>query len=112
MIERAACIPRAFSVSLSLRSDRIGGPVDVRKTCDRRYKRGVKHDAGHRNVLSGGSGPAPDGMTDEPSPAPLTEEERKRRASNRRTIVAMGLIVAVFAAPAVYRLGRYLIELL
>lgn len=42
----------------------------------------------------------------------LTEEERKNRSSNRRTIVVFGLIFAIFAAPALYRIGRYLIELL
>ena len=41
----------------------------------------------------------------------LTEEERKARGSNRRTIVILGLVVAIFAAPAIYRIGRYLIEL-
>ena len=51
-------------------------------------------------------------MTDEQSSVPITEEERKVRASNRRTIAAVGLIVAVFAGPAVYQLGRYLIDLL
>ena len=40
------------------------------------------------------------------------EEERKIRASNRRTIVVFGLIVAAFSGPALYRIGRYLIELL
>lgn len=51
-------------------------------------------------------------MTDESSPAPTTEEERKNRASNRRTIVVFGTVVAAFTAPALYRLGRYLIDLL
>lgn len=38
------------------------------------------------------------------------DDERSIRASNRRTIVAIGLIVAIFSAPALYRLGRYLLE--
>lgn len=51
-------------------------------------------------------------MTDDTSSPPMTEEQRKTRTSNRRTIAAVGLIVAVFAGPAVYQLGRYLIDLL
>ena len=42
----------------------------------------------------------------------LTEEERKIRSSNRRTIVIFGVIFAVFAASALYRIGLYLIDLL
>ena len=38
------------------------------------------------------------------------EEQRKIRASNRRILVVIGLIVVLFAGPAVYELGRYLIE--
>lgn len=43
---------------------------------------------------------------------PLDEEERRTRASNRRTIVAFGVIVGIFSAPALFRIGRYLIEAL
>lgn len=42
----------------------------------------------------------------------MDEEQRRNRASNRRTIVAIGVIVAIFAAPAVFKIGRYLIEAL
>ena len=49
-------------------------------------------------------------MTEEPPG--LSEEQRKARASNRRTIVVLGLVVAVFAVPALYQIGRYLIDLL
>lgn len=51
-------------------------------------------------------------MTEEPSSTPLGEEQRKARASNRRTIIALGLVIAAFAAPSLFRIGRYLIDLL
>lgn len=41
---------------------------------------------------------------------PEDEEQRKIQASNRRTLVVIGLIIALFAGPAVFELGRYLIE--
>lgn len=51
-------------------------------------------------------------MTDEPSSGLTAEEERKTRASNRRTILAFAIIVAAFAGPAVVRLARHLLDLL
>ena len=41
---------------------------------------------------------------------PDDEDQRKIQASNRLTLVVIGLIVVLFAGPAVYELGRYLIE--
>ena len=37
------------------------------------------------------------------------EEDRKIRASNRRTILIIGLIIAAFAVPALFRIGTYLL---
>lgn len=51
-------------------------------------------------------------MTEERLSAPPSEEERKARASNRRTIIAFGVIVIGLTAPAAYRIGRHLIDLL
>lgn len=51
-------------------------------------------------------------MTEDSSSPSMSDEQRKTRTSNRRTIAAVGLVVAVFAGPSVYQLGRHLIDLL
>ena len=39
-------------------------------------------------------------------------EQAKIRASNRRTILGIGLVVAVMTVPALYVIGKYLIGLI
>ena len=51
-------------------------------------------------------------MSHDPAPSPTSDEYRKARASNRRIIIALGVIVVGLCAPALYRVGRYLIGLL
>ena len=40
------------------------------------------------------------------------EDHEKIQRSNRATIIIFGLVMAVFVGPALFRIGRYLLDLI
>ena len=43
---------------------------------------------------------------------PIPDDEAAARRSNRRTVIALGLVLLIFAGPLIYALARYLIGLI